>query len=222
MTYAPSTSRLHRSLVSSFAILALAIAGALTASACGGGQAGRPDQVSGIEAQPTTASQPDPVARGRYLVSIGGCNDCHTPLKMGPRGPEPDMSVMLSGHPESLVMPAPPAASGPWSWSAAATSTAFAGPWGVSYAINLTPDEETGIGLWNEQVFVNALKTGRHMGVGRPILPPMPWSSTAAMTDDDLKAVYAYLRTIAPRKNKVPEAVVAEPPAAAPAAPPAQ
>ena len=132
------------------------------------------------------------------------------------------MSVMLSGHPQALVMPPPPALSAPWMFAGAATSTAFAGPWGISYAINLTPDDETGIGLWSEQVFVNALKTGRHMGVGRPIMPPMPWSSTAAMTDDDLKAIYAYLRSIQPRKNQVPDAVVAEPPAPAPSTPPAQ
>lgn len=222
MSNATSTPRCQRSLIPSFTAAALALVGTLAASACGGGQAGRPDQVPGVETQPTAAAQPDPAARGKYLVSIGGCHDCHTPMKMGPRGPEPDMSVMLSGHPEALVMPPPPAASGPWTWSGAATNTAFAGPWGVSYAINLTPDEETGIGLWSEQVFVNALKTGRHMGVGRPILPPMPWPSTASMTDDDLKAVYAYLRSIQPRKNQVPEAVVAEPPAAAPATPPAQ
>jgi len=178
--------------------------------------------VPGVESQPTAIAQPDPVERGKYLVRIGGCHDCHTPLRMGPRGPEPDMSVMLSGHPQALVMPPPPALSAPWMFAGAATSTAFAGPWGISYAINLTPDDETGIGLWSEQVFVNALKTGRHMGVGRPIMPPMPWSSTAAMTDDDLKAIYAYLRSIQPRKNQVPDAVVAEPPAPAPSTPPAQ
>ena len=65
---------------------------------------------------------------------------------------------------------------------------------------------------------VNALKTGRHMGVGRPIMPPMPWLAYSKMTDEDLKAIYAYLRTIPPRRNQVPDAIVAPPPAA-PAAP---
>src|SRR4051794_24190332 len=92
------------------------------------------------------------IARGQYLVTIGGCNDCHTPWKMGEKGPEPDMSRMLSGHPEHVPMPAAPKpASGAWVWSGAATNTAFAGPWGVSFARNLTPDEHTGIGIWSEE-----------------------------------------------------------------------
>jgi hypothetical protein len=185
----------------------------LVAAACGGGQAGRPDQVPGVT--PPQAAQPaadDPVARGEYLVWAGHCNDCHTPWKMGPKGPEPDMAQFLSGHPATLTMPEPPkvAADNPWAWGGAFTNTAFWGPWGISYAINLTPDEETGIGLWNEQVFVNALKTGRHMGVGRPILPPMPWQNTAKLTDADLKAIYAYLRTIPAKKNQAPDPVINE------------
>jgi mono/diheme cytochrome c family protein len=180
---------------------------------CAGGQAGKPDQVPGVSSAPAPQVAVDPAKRGEYLVTISGCNDCHTPWKMGATGPEPDMTAMLSGHPAALQMPPPPAPSGPWVWSAAASNTAFAGPWGISYAINLTPDEETGTGLWNEQVFVNALKTGRHMGVGRPILPPMPWPSYSKMTDEDLKAIYAYLRTIPAKKNQVPDAVINEAPA---------
>jgi len=149
------------------------------------------------------------VERGAYLVTVGGCNDCHTPFKMGPKGPEPDMTRMLSGHPQSVVMPAPPAGKGPWIWSGGATNTAFAGPWGVSYARNLTPDQVTGIGVWSEEMFINTLRSGKHWGVGRPILPPMPWANYARMTDEDLKSVYAYLRTIKPVKNDVPEAIVA-------------
>jgi mono/diheme cytochrome c family protein len=161
------------------------------------------------------------VARGKYLVAIGGCHDCHTPLKMGPRGPEPDMSRMLSGHPERFALPAPPplAPDAPWNWSGAATATAFAGPWGLSYAINLTPDQNTGMGIWTEEMFVKAMRSGRHMGQSRPILPPMPWQALAAMTDEDLRAVYRYLRSIPPLKNRVPEAVVAEAPPPAAAAP---
>lgn len=159
------------------------------------------------------------VARGKYLVTIGGCNDCHTPLKMGAKGPEPDMSRMLSGHPERMVLPAPPrmAPDAPWNWAGAASLTAFAGPWGISYASNLTPDQNTGLGIWTEEMFVKAMRTGRHMGQSRPILPPMPWHALAAMTDEDLKAVYAYLRSIPPLENRVPEAVIAEPPPAPPA-----
>ena len=153
------------------------------------------------------------VERGRYLVTIVGCNDCHTPLKMGPNGPEPDMSRMLSGHPRDVVMPTPPAGNGPWGWSGALTNTAFAGPWGISYAFNLTPDEHAGIGIWTEDIFMKTMRTGRHMGTSRPILPPMPWQNLNAMTDEDLRSIYAYLRTIPKVSNLVPDAVIAEPPA---------
>src|SRR5262245_47046566 len=97
------------------------------------------------------------VARGRYLVSVLACNDCHTPLKMGPHGPEPDMSRFQSGHPESFTVTAPQKPLGAWLWSAAATNTAFAGPWGVSYTANLTPDSNTGLGIWTEDLFVRAI-----------------------------------------------------------------
>ena len=151
------------------------------------------------------------VQRGEYLVTIGGCNDCHTPFKMGPNGPEPDMSRALSGHPESFKMPEPPKlADGKWMWAGAATNTAFAGPWGISYARNLTPERLTGIGIWDEKMFMQTIRTGRHWGVSRPILPPMPWFNYAKMTDEDLKSVYAYLRTLKPIKNQVPDAVLAQ------------
>jgi mono/diheme cytochrome c family protein len=154
------------------------------------------------------------IERGKYLVSMIGCNDCHTPLKMGPKGPEPDMSRFLSGHPEQMgALPAVPAR-GPWLWAGAATNTAFSGPWGISYAANLTPDQNTGLGIWTEDMFVKALRTGRHMGVSREILPPMPWPAFRNGTDEDLKSIYAYLRSIKPVVNHVPDAQVAPAPAA--------
>jgi mono/diheme cytochrome c family protein len=153
------------------------------------------------------------IARGEYLVTVGGCNDCHTPLKMGPNGPEHDMSRRLSGHPSSLVMPPPPKnGNSPWAWSGAITNTAFAGPWGISYAANLTPDTVSGLGIWNEELFIKTIRTGRHWGTSRPILPPMPWQNFREMTDDDLKAIYAYLRSVPAVRNEVPDAVVAMPP----------
>jgi len=88
--------------------------------------------------------------------------------------------------------------------------TAWSGPWGVSYAQNLTPDENTGMGIWTEEMFVQALRTGRHMGVSRPILPPMPWEVYRRLSDEDLKSVYAFLRSIPPVKNRVPEPVIAD------------
>lgn len=148
----------------------------------------------------------DKVARGKYLVTIAGCNDCHTPLKMGPNGPEPDTSRMLSGHPESLVMPpAPTLPQGPWAVTAGITSTAWSGPWGVSFTANLTPDLETGLGRWTLRNFKDTIRSGRHLGRGRPILPPMPISMYKHMTDEDLEAVFSYLRTIPAVSNRVPE-----------------
>jgi hypothetical protein len=145
------------------------------------------------------------IKRGDYLVRSTGCADCHAPWKSGANGPEPDLSRGLAGHPAELVMPAPSKAEGPWVWSGAATHTAFAGPWGVSYASNLTPDVETGIGSWRPEDFVKALRTGRHAGTGRPIMPPMPWSAYRNFTDGDLKAIYLYLRSRPAVRNRVPE-----------------
>jgi hypothetical protein len=145
------------------------------------------------------------VKRGAYLVQTMACHDCHTPWKMGPRGPEPDMSRALTGHPEDLVMPTPPALpAGPWITLMAATNTAFAGPWGVSYTANLTPDPETGLGKWTYEMFIATMKTGRHQGKGRPVLPPMPTQIIAAAEDRDARAIFAYLQSLAPVRNRVP------------------
>lgn len=154
------------------------------------------------------ASGSNPVERGKYLVTIAVCNDCHTPWKMGANGPEPDMTRMLSGHPEDLKMPPLKMEPGPWAWAGAATNTAFAGPWGVSFAANLTPDSLTGLGNWPEEMFINTLRTGKHMGDPNSytLRPPMPWPWFSQMTDEDLRAVYAYLRTIPPIRNQVPTA----------------
>ena len=142
------------------------------------------------------------LARGKYLVTVAGCNDCHTPWKMGANGPEPDMSRMLSGHPEGMALPAAPKPNGPWVVSAAATNTAWSGPWGVSYTANLTPDKETGLGKWTQRNFTETIRTGRHMGRGREILPPMPIPMYKHFTDADLEAIFAYLQTIPPIRNR--------------------
>jgi mono/diheme cytochrome c family protein len=150
------------------------------------------------------------VKRGEYLVTFGGCNDCHTPKKMGPMGPEPDMSRTLMGHPASEVIPPPPTDGfGMGKWMAACNGhmTAWAGPWGVSFAANLTPDNLTGSGAWTEKSFMDALRTGKHLGAGRPILPPMPWPGFAKLTDEDLKAIFAYLRSIPAIPNQVPQPI---------------
>lgn len=162
------------------------------------------------------------VKRGAYLTTIMGCADCHTPMKLGPHGPEPDMSLAFSGHPAAMKLPPAPAGlgHGPWMWAGAATNTAFAGPWGVSFAANLTPDK-SGLGEWTPEMFVKAIKSGKHLGKGRPILPPMPQPAFSHATDEDLLAIFAYLRTITPIENKVPDPIDPMPapaPAPAPAA----
>jgi hypothetical protein len=146
----------------------------------------------------------DRVARGKYLVTAVGCHDCHTPMKMGDKGPEPDMTRMLSGHPEGMKLPPAPAGVGPWGITASLTMTAWSGPWGTSYVANITPDRETGLGKWTEDNFVKTIRTGRHMGTGRPVLPPMPIPAFVNFNDEDLKSIYAYLRTVPAIRNRVP------------------
>jgi mono/diheme cytochrome c family protein len=174
----------------------LALAGVLIAATFAGGC--RASEASGAAAPASASVQGADTAqaaileRGHYLVTVGGCHDCHTPWHVGPNGPEPDMSRMLSGHPQEALVDVPPnPAGGPWIISAYATNTAWAGPWGVSFTANLTPDENTGIGIWTEEIFINTLRSGKHWGQSRDILPPMPWFNYGKMTDEDLRAVYA-------------------------------
>jgi hypothetical protein len=171
--------------------------------------------------QPTATPSQTPVERGAYLATIGGCHDCHTPKVFTPAGPQLDTQRLLSGHPAGGPLPAVPAGVlTPEGWGALTNAhlTAWAGPWGVSFSMNLTPDA-TGLGAWTEQEFIQALRTGKHAGVGRPILPPMPWFNYAKMPDDDLQALWAFLRSLPPVANKVPEPL--PPPGGAPPAPPA-
>jgi hypothetical protein len=155
-----------------------------------------------------TAAAQTPIERGRYLVEITGCHDCHTPKKPGTMPPELDMTRELSGNPSSETLdPVPESLIGPGKWMTVTNEHlgAWAGPWGVSFAFNLTPDKETGLGSWTEQMFIDAIRSGKHQGTGRPILPPMPWPDIRQMTDDDLKAVWAYLASRPPVRNVVPE-----------------
>jgi hypothetical protein len=144
------------------------------------------------------------VKHGEYLVNTMGCHDCHTPWAMGPNGPAPDMTRMLSGHPAQMVMPPAPGPTGPWIVHIAATNTAYAGPWGVSFTANLTPDQETGLGEWTEEMFLATIRTGRHQGKGRAILPPMPLQVYQNATDADLRDIFRYLQSIPAIRNKVP------------------
>jgi cytochrome c553 len=148
------------------------------------------------------------IERGGYLVAIMDCNACHTPWKMGENGPEQDMTRMLSGHPQDLQMPpAPELPAGPWDTVSSATVTAWSGPWGVSFTRNLTPDADTGLGAWTEREFIDTLRNGRKQGIGRELLPPMPWPAYGQASDEDLSAVFAYLRSIPAISNRVPDPI---------------
>ncbi len=118
------------------------------------------------------------VARGRYLVSFTGCIDCHTP---GYFFGKPDMEHILSGSEVGFQMPG----------------------LGVFYGPNLTPDPETGLGNWSQAEIVTAIQTGARPD-GRVLAPIMPWPGLANLTAEDAAAIAAYLKSLAPVKNKVP------------------
>ena len=148
------------------------------------------------------------IRRGEYLVTTIGCGDCHSPKRMGPQGPEADPNLLLSGHPADLPIAKIDTAAAK-SWLLFNSSlTASVGPWGVSYAANLTSDD-TGIGTWTEEQFFRSIREGKQKGLanGRMLLPPMPWPNFAKLSDDDLKAIFYYLKSTKAVKNLVPAPV---------------
>jgi hypothetical protein len=183
-------------------IFFLALTLGVTVVGCGKKTEG--DTAKPGEGGQTASATGSSIERGKYLVeTIGGCNDCHTPWKMGDKGPAPDMTKMLSGSPEGMRLP-PPMLNPPWGWAGSLSMTAFAGPWGISYSANLTPDMETGLGKWTDADFIKTMRTG----IGshnRPIMAPMPWEAIGHASDDDLKAIFAYLHSVPAIKNKVPD-----------------
>ena len=74
----------------------------------------------------------------------------------------------------------------------------------MSFSANLTPDKETGLGDWTEEMFIKTMRTGLHQGKGRPVLPPMPYFMVGAMTDNEIKDLFAYLQSLKPVHNRVP------------------
>lgn len=149
------------------------------------------------------------VKRGGYLVSIMGCHDCHSPKIMGPQGPYPDPDRLLSGHPAGMPTAKFDTATAKNWILFNGMLTSAVGPWGISFSANITSDS-TGIGAWTEQQFFKAIREGKYKGLdgGRMLLPPMPWQEIAKTSDDDLKAIFAYLKSTKPVKNVVPEPVM--------------
>ncbi len=159
-----------------------------------------------VDAAATKAAQ---IEKGAYLVTIAGCNDCHSPKRMGARGPEIIPELLLSGYPSSLPVPKFDSKMLKQGFSMFMPDlTATAGPWGISFAGNLTPDE-TGIGNWTEENFKKAMKEGKFKGSdgGRMLLPPMPWQNYVTMKDEDVSAIFAYLKSVKPVSNLVPAPV---------------
>ena len=146
-------------------------------------------------AKPQAMAAAGSAARGAQLVMLGGCNDCHTPKV---QNGAPDMTRMLSGHPQNAPL-APDVIGGV---SANMLLTAWRGPWGVSLSRNLTPDRETGIGSWTLADFKKTIRTGVNPK-GEVLMPPMPIGELQNLPDQDLNAIYAYLRTIKPILNVV-------------------
>jgi mono/diheme cytochrome c family protein len=127
---------------------------------------------------PSPTPQAEKLERGEYLATVTGCNDCHTP---GSLYGKPDSERKLSG-----------------------SELGWTGPWGTSYARNLTPDVETGIGTWSEDDIVKTIRTGQRAD-GSALLPPMPWPNYARLTDEDAYAIAAYLKNLPPVTHRVPD-----------------
>jgi hypothetical protein len=153
------------------------------------------------------------IDRGKYLVTISGCNDCHSPKIMTPHGPEPDPSRLLSGHVQEEKLPPTDKNAGKDGWVKFNMNlTAAVGPWGTSFAANLTP-HETGIGAWSLEQFKTAIQKGKYKGLAesRMLLPPMPWQVYKNIKEDDLKAMFAYLKSLPPVNNLVPQPILSNP-----------
>ncbi|WP_018612636.1 hypothetical protein [Segetibacter koreensis] len=155
-------------------------------------------------------SKQDKIQRGEYLVNVIGCGDCHAPKKMTEKGPAPDMDRYLSGFNSTQPMPKFDTKVMQRDQVAMFNPelTAAAGPWGVSFAANLTPDE-TGIGNWTLDNFKRALKQGKYKGLenSRDLLPPMPWTNFKNLKDDDVESIFLYLKSLKPVSNRVPDAI---------------
>ena len=184
-----------------FSVVALAL-GAWAVVAC---SQPSQDQAVAEVAVADTLSQDALIERGEYLVNAIGCDDCHSPKVFTEQGPELDPARRFAGQPaEEPIAPVSKDAKAAWVLFNH-HNTAVAGPWGVSFAANISSDE-TGIGNWTEEQFFRAMREGRSKGIAtnRMMLPPMPWPNYAKLSDQDLKAIFAYLKSTPPVRNVVP------------------
>jgi hypothetical protein len=197
--YQPSTDTLMRKVNT---VIAIAVITVSSIYACS-------NVKSSEEKKSPIPTQAEMVKRGEYLVSTMGCDDCHSPKKFGPNGPELVPELRLSGYPADRPIQKETGTSGKLGWMLFGHDlTSAVGPWGMSFAANITSDE-TGIGNWTEQNFITALRKGKIKGLenGRQMLPPMPWFNFKNLTDEDLKSIFAYLKSTTPVRNVVPAPV---------------
>lgn len=146
------------------------------------------------------------IKRGEYLVSAIGCDDCHSPKNVGPNGFEIIPELRFSGFPSSNKTPSVDTSTVKSGWLLFASDlTSAVGPWGQSFAANISSDE-TGIGNWSEEQFRKAIREGKYKGMDgtRPLLPPMPWFVYKNFSDLDIKAIYTFLQSTNPVRNVVP------------------
>lgn len=185
-------------------ILSLSLIAALSVFSCN-----KTVQPETTTAQPIKKDSGETVAYGKYLVTITGCNDCHSPKKMGLKGPELIPELLLSGYQSNRAIPKFDETRAKVGFAQMNEDmTAAAGPWGISFAANLTP-HPTGLGNWNVEQFKKAVMHGKSKGMdnGRMLLPPMPWFNYTAMKDEDAEAIFAYLQSLKPVENVVPAPV---------------
>jgi hypothetical protein len=153
-------------------------------------------------------SQAEKIELGKYLVTIGGCHDCHTPKVFGPQGPALDTNRLLSGYREGSSLPPYDSSIAKSGWALMGMEgTSMVSPVGVSFSANITSDE-TGIGSWTFEQFKKAFTKGRYKGLDntRPLLPPMPWQNYKHMPEEDVESIFLYLKSTKPVRNIVPVA----------------
>lgn len=168
------------------------------------------NNTASTEEKPAAAlSNAELIKRGEYLVNAVGCDDCHSPKKMGPGEPEIIHELRFSGYPETRPLQKADSNVVKSGWGLVGSDlTAWVGPWGMSFSANISSDV-TGIGNWSEAQFFKAIREGKYKGLdnSRPLLPPMPWFVYKNFSDEDLKAIFAFLKSTKPVENVVPAPV---------------
>ena len=152
---------------------------------------------------------------GQHLVTVSACHDCHSPKNPKGHGLELDSTRLLSGYGPGDPEPDADLREVREKGKVVTTGslTSWAGPWGVSYAANLTSDA-TGVGNWTEEQFMTALRKGKYHGLenARDLLPPMPWQMYRNFTDEEISAIFAFLKSTKPVRNIVPAPRTADDP----------